>query len=83
MVVHDARSLLFSATLKDAVGLKAVLDLVDKDFSQDAGKNEQHRASITVTAAAAAVCTSSVLEPQPAQQAPEHVSVHRPLQALC
>ncbi|KAL3142365.1 hypothetical protein ABBQ38_002702 [Trebouxia sp. C0009 RCD-2024] len=35
MVVH-AGSLLFSATLKDAAGLKAVLDLVDKDFSQDA-----------------------------------------------
>ena len=30
-------SLLFSATLKDAASLRAVLDLVDKDFSQDAG----------------------------------------------
>lgn len=35
-----AGSLLFSATLKDAAGLKAVLDLVDKDFSQDAGKHQ-------------------------------------------
>ena len=40
MVVH-AESLLFSATLKDAAGLKAVLDLVDKDFSQDAGNPKQ------------------------------------------
>ena len=40
-MVIQAGSLLFSATLKDTVGLKAVLDLVDKDFSQDAGKNEQ------------------------------------------
>lgn len=40
MVIH-AGSLLFSATLKDTVDLKAVLDLVDKDFSQEAGKNEQ------------------------------------------
>lgn len=41
MVVQG--SLLFSATLKNAVGLKAVLDLVDKDFSQDAGENKQQR----------------------------------------
>lgn len=40
MVVH-AGSLLFSATLKDAAGLKAVLDLVDKDFSQDAGQHQK------------------------------------------
>ena len=40
-MVRHAGSLLFSASLKDAVGLRAVLDLVDKDFSQDAGKNEQ------------------------------------------
>ena len=40
MVVH-ADPLLFSATLKDAAGLKAVLDLVDKDFSQAAGNQKQ------------------------------------------
>ena len=56
MVLH-AGSLLFSATLKDAVGLKVVLDLVDKDFSQDAGKNEQQGPS-TARAPAAAVCSS-------------------------
>ena len=29
---------LLSASLRDAAGLKAVLDLVDKEYSQDAGE---------------------------------------------
>ena len=61
MVIH-AGSLLFSATLKDAVGLKAVLDLVDKDFSQEAGKIEQQGPS-TTCASAAAICSLRLKHP--------------------
>ena len=32
--------LLFSASLRNAASLKAVLDVVDKDYSQDAGKSD-------------------------------------------
>ena len=39
--------LLFSASLKNAASLKAVLDLVDKDYSQDAGK-QQHTAGLCI-----------------------------------
>ncbi len=33
--------LLFSASLRNAASLKAVLDLVDKDYSQDAGRSDE------------------------------------------
>ncbi len=35
------QSLLFSASLRNAASLKAVLDLVDKDYSQDAGRRDE------------------------------------------
>ena len=35
------RPLLFSASLRNAGSLKAVLDLVDKDYSQDAGRSDK------------------------------------------
>ena len=34
-------ALLFSASLRNAASLKAVLDLVDKDSSQDAGNRDE------------------------------------------
>lgn len=37
------KSLLFSASLKSAASLMAVLDLVDRDYSQDIGVFTQHR----------------------------------------
>ena len=78
MVVHAA-SLLFSATLKDAAGLRAVLDLVDKDFSQDAGKHRKQGYNATAAAAAGRLASIS---PTTVKHAPEQCSPRLP-QIVC
>ena len=41
LVMPAVGPLLFSASLRNAASLKAVLDLVDKDYSQDAGRSDE------------------------------------------
>jgi len=41
LVMPAVGALLFSASLRSAASLKAVLDLVDKDYSQDAGTRDE------------------------------------------